>query len=220
VRRLLVGSTLLFLAACAGEEGPSTRAAPASPNELEAAAFRLTIDNGTGQVTVGQRVAATRERHSWSLIGSEAIGLLGTGPGGSIQCTWSSIPDNSKQRRCTFDLALASRLSHADLVTPTSFPKMPAGVSGILVIPYTAHALGASRGQASPSPAWDNAPHDFFHDSDRCAGAKTGVCYRWELYPGPLQPLDATAPRTVGFDVDKGAESVTAFILVAADLRD
>ena len=157
---------------------------------------------------------------AFSLIGSDGVEFRGTGPNGSIVCSWSSIPNNSKRRRCTFDFTLTSRLEFTDLVTPTSFPRPPQGATGILVFPYTAAALGVPGGSATPSPAWDNAPANFFNDFGDCAGGKTSDCYRWERFAATLYAGTTSEVHTVGFDVDKSAQSVSVYIVVAADLRD
>jgi hypothetical protein len=207
---------LALLVACS-DESPTTPGRLPAPPDLGRAAFRLTIDVATGRITVdGPRGAAHRVRGSGpslSLVGSEAIALHAT------DCTWSSIPSNSRQRRCSFDLAVENRLGYTDLVTPTTFPKPPAGTSGVLVFPYTAAALGVPGAAATPSADWNNAPTNFFNDFAGCSG-KTSDCYRSETYPAPLYAGVTSAPRTVGFDVDKNAQSVSAYIVVAADLRD
>ncbi|HSJ06539.1 MAG TPA: hypothetical protein VK936_07550, partial [Longimicrobiales bacterium] len=150
---------------------------------------------------------------SYSLLGSDVVALH------AGNCEWTAVPGNSKQRRCTFDLAVENRLTVADLVTPTTFPQPPAGTSGILVFPFAAAALGVPGGGAVPSPDWDNAPANFFNDFSGCTG-KNSDCYRSETYPGPLYGGEVTEARTVGFDVDRNAHSVSVYIVVAADLRE
>jgi hypothetical protein len=105
-------------------------------------------------------------------------------------------------------------------VAPTTFPKPPQGIGGILVFPYTAAALGVPGSSATPDPDWDNAPANFFNDFGGCTTGKTSDCYRSETYPAPLYAGENTAPRSVGFDVDRNAQSVAVYIVVAADLRD
>ncbi len=117
-------------------------------------------------------------------------------------------------------LAIENQLSSADLLPPTSFPRPPAGVSGILVFPYTAAGLGIPGGSAVPNALWDGAPANFFNDFSGCASGKTSDCYRWESFSSPLKAGATSATRTVGFDVDKNAQTVAAYIVVAADLRD
>jgi hypothetical protein len=208
---------LALLAACA-DKNP-TRPGP-SPPDLGLAAFRLTIDVASGRITVdGPRGAAQRAAAmagagaSLSLVGSEAVALSAT------PCTWSSIAGNVNKKRCTFQLGVANRLGSTDLVTPTTFPRPPAGTAGILVFPFTAAALGVPGAGAVPSPAWDTAPVNFFNDFGGCP-AKPSDCYRSETYPSPLYGGEAAAARAVGFDVDKAAQSVSVYIVVAADLRD
>jgi hypothetical protein len=217
-RRIACVLTLALAAACSSEPtSPDTRTEPAS---VAKTAFLLTIDVATGRVAVGrpqqasQSSAGPADRPSFSLIGSDAISLH------AGNCTFSSIPNNSKLKSCSMTLSIENRLASTDLVAPTSFPRPPAGVSGILVFPYTAAGLGIPGGSAVPNALWDGAPANFFNDFSGCASGKTSDCYRWESYAGPLNAGQTSATRTVGFDVDKNANTVAAYIVVAADLRD
>jgi hypothetical protein len=214
----------LTLAGCAGDQAPTDPGSLTPPPSLGQGAFQLTIDNRTGAVTVTAPTAGAAARAgsaapSFSLLGSEAVRLVGSGTGGSIQCAWSTVSGNTKLRRCSFDLAVQNLLRGTDLVTPTSFPRPPAGVEGILVFPFAAAALSVPGSGATPSPDWDHAPYNFFNDTSGCAG-KTSDCYRWELFPGTLYAGETTAARRVGFDVDKSATTVAVSIVVAADLLD
>ena len=107
-------------------------------------------------------------------------------------------------------------------MTPTSFPKPPQGVTGLLVFPFTSGGLTTTGGAtAVANTSWDEAPANFFNDFATCnVAAKTSDCYRWERYPSPLAAGETSAARTVGFDMDKAAQSVSVYILVAADVRD
>ena len=226
-RRTLRGATsriacalaLALAAACSGEPtSPDPR--PTEPADVAGNAFLLTIDVATGRVTVGdprqpsQSSAGRAVRPSFSLLGSDAIKLH------AGNCTFASIPNNSKLKRCSMTLALENQLSSTDLLAPTSFPRPPAGVSGILVFPYTAAGLGIPGGAAVPNTLWDGAPANFFNDFGTCPSGKTSDCYRWESYASPLNAGATSATKTVGFDVDKNAQTVAAYIVVAADLRD
>ena len=218
-RRIACVLTLALAAACSSEPtSPDSR--PTEPADLSKNAFLLTIDVATGRVTVGQPRQASQGsarsaiRPSLSLLGSDAIRLH------AGSCTFSSIPNNSKLKSCSMTLSIENQLASTDLVAPTSFPRPPAGVSGILVFPYTAAGLGIPGGSAVPNALWDGAPANFFNDFSGCASGKTSDCYRWESYASPLNAGQTSATRTVGFDVDKNASTVAAYIVVAADLRD
>jgi hypothetical protein len=208
---LLAG--LLALAACS-PDGPPTMPQSDPLPTLGRATFQLTIDVASGTVTIAKpstRVAGgSAGGPSFSLVGDDAIALHAS------DCTWTDV---GKKKRCTFDLALENRLGQTDLMTPTTFPRAPDGVDGILVFPFSSAALGVSGGAATPSPDWDNAPVNFFNDFANCSG-KTNDCYPYETYPGPLYGGEFSESRTVGFDVDRNAHTVSAYIVVAADLRD
>jgi hypothetical protein len=114
-----------------------------------------------------------------------------------------------------------NRLAGVDLLTPTTFPQQPAGIpKGILVFPLTSASLGSPSNTAVPSPDWDNAPINFFNDFSGCGGKAVNDCYRSETYLSPLFATETSETRTVGFDVDKNAQTVVAYLVVAADLRD
>lgn len=218
-RRIASVLTLALAAACSSEPtSPDTRTTEQA--DVAKTAFLLTIDVATGRVTVGRPQQASQSsagpagRPSFSLIGSDAIRLH------AGNCTFSSIPNNSKLKSCSMTLSIENQLTSTDLVSPTSFPRPPAGVSGILVFPYTAAGLGIPGGSAVPNALWDGAPANFFNDFSGCASGKTSDCYRWESYASPLNAGQTSATRTVGFDVDKNANTVAAYIVVAADLRD
>jgi hypothetical protein len=211
---------LLLVAACSTESPPTAPEAPAAPADLSSTAFQLTIDGATGRVTVTpprQTASAARTGPggaSFSLVGNDVITLHAT------DCTFTTVPNNSRQKRCTLGLALENRLKLVDLVTPTTFPKPPAGTDGLLVFPFTSAGLGLPGSAAVPTTAWDNAPANFFNDFTSCSGGKTSDCYRWERFPSPLAAGVTSAARSVGFDIDKAAQSVSVFIVIAADVRD
>jgi hypothetical protein len=137
--RALTVAILALAAACAPDQGPSAPESPRAPPDLAGSAFRLTIDVASGRVEVAApRPAASTAAAgpSFSLIGNDGVEFRGTGTNGSISCSWTNIPTNSKQKRGTFDFTLTNRLQFTDLVTPTSFPRPPQGTTGILVFPY------------------------------------------------------------------------------------
>jgi hypothetical protein len=206
-------AALLALAACSPDGSPTMPPSDPLPT-LGRATFQLTIDVASGTVTIAKPstrvVSGSTDGPSFSLLGDDAIALHAS------NCTWTDV---GKKKRCTFDLALENRLGQTDLMTPTTFPRAPDGVDGILVFPFSSAALGVSGGAATPSPDWDNAPANFFNDFANCSG-KSNDCYRYETYPGPLYGGEFSESRTVGFDVDRDAHTVSAYIVVAADLRD
>jgi hypothetical protein len=209
----------LWLAACASDPSAIAPTAPTAPLDLSGTAVRLDIDVATGRISVQPPLDASRHPvdgagPSFSLIGSDGVQLH------AGNCTWSNVPANTKQQRCTFDLSLSNRLASVDLTTPTSFPKLPAGAEGILVFPWTVAALGVPGGAATPNTDWDNAPVNFFNDFSGCASGKTSDCYRSERYTSPLYGGASSETRRVGFDMDKNAQSVQAYIVVAADVRN
>ncbi|HKU60826.1 MAG TPA: hypothetical protein VJQ44_06380 [Gemmatimonadales bacterium] len=208
-------STLL---ACSAD-GPMTDPGSSNdPQDLGRAAFQLTIDVATGKVVVSPpRVSGHASEAgtgpSLSLVGGDVIQLH------AGDCAFSAVPNNTKRKRCTLQLAIENRLRFSDLLTPATFPKPPAGIDGILVFPFTSAALGLPGGAATPNGDWSNPPANFFNDFAACS-TKSSDCYRWERYASPLAAGETTSASTVGFDIDKAAQSVSAYIVVAADLRD
>ena len=177
------------------------------------ASFQLVIDVASGRITVGPTAAPKNDNGaSFSLVGDEGVALHAT------NCTWSAIPNNVKLKRCTFDLSVESLLDNLALLTPT-FPKPPTAVLGIVVFPLTSAALGVSGSAATANADWDNDPTNFFNDFSGCSSGKASDCYRSETFP-ELWPRETTPARSVGFDVDKAAQSVSITIMVAGNLRD
>jgi hypothetical protein len=211
---------VLFATACATDQSPTTPGVPAAP-DLTGSAFALTIDVSSGQITVAPPVRPSNRSGgdlALSLVGSEAIELLGTGQGGAIACRWSTVPSSSKQKRCTFDFTVSNHLTITDLVAPTTFPRPPLGATGPIVFPFSASALPS--GTATPNADWQHPPTNLFNDVTGCTSSKTSDCYRWESLAGPLAAGTTSSQLTVGFDVDKAAQRVTVYLVVAADLRD
>jgi hypothetical protein len=208
-------STLL---ACSPDDATTAPGSPTDPHDLGQAAFQITIDVSTGKVSISPPhasglVSTAGARPSFSLVGGEAIRLH------AGDCVFSAIPNNSKRKRCTLQLALENRLQFSDLVTPSTFPQPPAGADGIMVFPFTSAALGLPGGSATANTEWSNSPVNFFNDFAGCS-AKGSDCYRWERYPSPLAAGETSPSSPVGFDIDKSAQTVSAYIVVAADVRD
>jgi hypothetical protein len=160
--RVALATLLPLLAACRADRPPTAPAAPPRlPAGIALAAFQLTINTRTGQITTAAPRASASSRGaspvgavrpSLSLVGSDVVALHAS------NCTFTAVPNNTRQKRCTFTLAIENRLANTDLVTAKTFPSLPAGTNGIVVFPFTAAALGLPGGSAAPSPDWDNAP--------------------------------------------------------------
>jgi hypothetical protein len=210
----------LGLVACDGPDGGADPTAPEPVGpDLSRHAFQLTIDAQTGEIEVAEprvttSAGAAANGPSLSLIGSDGIEFdVRSG------CRFSAIPNRPRHRRCTFRVELTNRLQGVDLMTPTDFPRPPAGVTGILVFPWTAVARGGADTTAVPSPDWDHGPADFFNDFVGCSSGSKSDCYRYETLPSPVYGGAAAGSPEIGFDIPIDASSVTAYIVVAADLR-
>ncbi|HYC32675.1 MAG TPA: hypothetical protein VEB59_10345 [Gemmatimonadales bacterium] len=203
--------TAVALSGCSEESShPGGPDVPAGPDP-SAHAFLLTIDVASGKVDVqAPRNRAAGDGPSLSLLGRDVIGMQAS------SCTFSPVPNKPKLKRCSLELTISNRLAEIALVTPT-FPTPPSGVTGVLVFPYTAGATTVTGTTAVANTEWDNAPMNFFNDFGKCPGGQTSDCYRSESFP-ILLGGETSRPRVVGFDVDKAAQSVTTFVLVAADL--
>lgn len=216
--RLALAAAAAGSAACSSD-GPTASGRPATPAaDLPGHAFQLTIDTRSGKIDVAPPHGATAApteavQPSLSLIGSDGVQMT------ADRCTFTPVPNNPRQQRCTFLLEIENRLAATDLVSPTGFPRPPAGTAGVLVFPFTASASGSLAPTAVPSPDWDAGPTNFFNDDGGCSSGKKSDCYRYEVFASPLYARE-TNVRTVGFDVPIDATSVTAYIVVAADLRD
>jgi len=209
----------LGLVGCGGSDGAAAPLAPEPPGpDLIGHAFQLTIDAESGEIKVAEpRVAsarATESLQSLSLIGSDGIEF-------EVQsgCRFSPIPNRPKHRRCTFSVELTNSMRGVDLMTPTDFPRPPAGVTGILVFPWTVVARGGVDTTAVPSPDWDHGPANFFNDFAGCSSGSKTDCYRYETLPSPVYGGANAGSPEIGFDIPVGATSVTAYIVVAEDLR-
>jgi len=204
-------STVLVLAGCSTETVAPTPTV--APRDLRSNAFQLTMALTPGTVRVGAPGAASGP--SASLVGAE--GVLITSSGG-ITC--EAIPRASpQQKRCSFDLEIMNYFADVDLMPPTDFPRPPAGASGVLVFPWSASSDGTG-GSATASPDWDKAPANFFNDFVNCSGASQSDCYRYELIPSPFRAGTTYRLDKVGFDVPADAKKITAYLVIAANLRD
>jgi hypothetical protein len=211
-------STLILFSACAEDSlAPARPAHP--PADLARHAFRLTIDVRSGVIEVAapeanRAVPPSASTHpSFSLIGHDGVRVT------ARPCTFSPVPGNPRRKRCTLLLEIENLLNATDLVTPTEFPRPLGSVTGVLAFPLTATARGGTDPTVLPSPDWDMAPANFFNDFDTCSSGGKSDCYRYEAYGSPLYAGDSEV-RVVGFDVPVTATSVTAYVAVAADLRD
>jgi hypothetical protein len=208
------------LSACGGSDGDAVPTAPEPVGpDLSGHAFQLTINAQTGEIGVAGPRLATSARGSasgpsLSLIGSDGIEFeVRSG------CRFSPIPNKPKLRRCTFRVELTNRMQGVDLMTPTEFPRAPAGITGILLFPWTAVAEGGTDPTAVPSPDWDHGPVDFFNDFVGCSSGGKSDCYRYETLPSPVYGGATAGNPEIGFDIPIDATRVTAYIVVAADLR-
>jgi hypothetical protein len=215
MRSTLVAAAMLGLCACAADAPAPTD--PTVQPDLRPSAFTLQIDGRTGRIIVAPPQSVTRTdggvRLMNSLLGGDALAVSAT------DCVFSPVPGNTKRRRCTFSITLTNRLTVTDLVAPATFPKPPVATDGILVFPYTAAGLSDIGGTALANADWDRAPANFFNDFGGCTTARYNDCYRSEPFP-TLYAGSRSLPRQVGFDIDADAVSVSAYLVVAADLRD
>jgi hypothetical protein len=215
---LSLGLTAAALSACDSDRtaAPSLPESPETP-DLTGQAFRLSIDTRTGQVDVAapaaSRVSTGANRPSFSLIGQEAAEIRAD----AVACV--PIPANLKLKRCSFLLEVENQLAATDFITPTSFPRPPQGVSGILLFPWSTTIAGAT-GVAVPSPDWDRGPADFFNDYHVCSAGVKSDCYRSEIVPSPLYAGQSSGGHRVGYDVPAATTTISAYVVVAADLRD
>lgn len=157
-----------------------------------------------------------------SVLGSDVIQIIP----GSLSASSPGEHEPGKIR-LTFDVSLVNRLSHADLITATFFPVVPAGVQGVLLIPFQLTLLTTAGGRTveipagdrvTASPSWDGEPHDFF--SGLSCAVDPDDCFRWEPFTAPLRAGTTSEVRTVGFDIDLSVTSFRSRVLVAADVVD
>jgi len=132
----------------------------------------------------------------------------------------------------TFELTLINRLHGVQLGTPT-FPKPPAGKTGVQAFPFEVSIVGSaggvgtsgnevlvkspSLGAVVASSDWDGEPHSFFNDAG--CGAGSNDCFRYEPF-GTIGSEGASTPRQVGFLLDPTVRDFRIRLLLAADLRE
>lgn len=216
VRVALAAGALTLLAAC--REPVPVAPAGGAPPDLAASGFRIRVHRDGGVEVTPPQPAGSAAGPVFSLLGAEAVTLQVSG----VQ--W--IPAGTKVL-VTLQLALGNELDEVDLVTPTAFPRPPQGVTGVLVFPFAAAALGNPGGPVTATAEWDGAPHNFFNDGSCTPGGKgpkaqslPNDCYRYEAYASPLYGGAETATRTVGFEAPADAAGVEFYAVVAADLRE
>lgn len=213
VRPMMAAALALSFAACSPELLDSPVPEPAGPHpELAPYALALEIDVATARVRAVSAVEA----------GTSAAGMANSLIGNAeVAPTISNItrgPAVNGRVALRFDVALTSLLNSGNLVTPT-FPLPPAGVQGLLLIPFQIRDK-QGPGTVREGPEWDGAPYNFFNDFN-CTGNSGGNdCYPYELFPAPLAPLASTAARTVGFDIDSRVRSFTVLMILAADISN
>jgi len=208
---LLFACGAIALAACSSEPtGPAPRT---SSRDLRSQAVQLTVDLANGTAQFGRPKPAGGA--SAALIGDEGVVLAGIN---NIAC--APIPKTSpQQKRCTFGMDVLNTFQSTDLMTPKTFPRPPQGTNGVLIFPVTASSDG-SGGWAEPSPDWNLGPINMFNDFGNCSGGVKTDCYRYKLIPAPFRALSTAYGLQVGFDVPADANKITAYIVVAADLRE
>lgn len=232
--------TLLFaLSACgapASTMAPTTGVATTAASPYRGAAFIVDVSTTKRTVKVSPPVSGalasatsyttlTSGAHA-SLLGADAIEMRITNyAAGALGAV---IPGKVL---VTFDLTLVNRLRGITLGTPT-FPRPPAGATGVQAFPFELSVLTApggvgssgneivvtspSFGAATASTDWDGEPHSFLNDGNCGAGAND--CFRYEPF-GMIGAEGVSTPRKVGFLVDPTVRDVRIRLLVAADVR-
>ena len=248
---VFASAAALGLAAC--QSGDNAGAGPVLPPDqpqnpqYRNAAFIFDVN------TVAKTVKITEPTKNLNLApgaigGPNAIGFSIIA-GDVIQLTTSNYAASTvgqfqpNKIRVTFDVSLTNKLGSVQLITPT-FPTPPAGVTGVLLFPYSTTVTTTSggtsvggdgtdviieqpnRGQTAPSTDWNGdgtagsgAPFNFFNDAD-CSAAGANDCYRWEAFASPLAAAATSESRTVGFDIDPTVANFRARLIVAADLQN
>ena len=250
--RVLLSSVAALAVACGGERGTTGPRLPGNPPPnpaIQSAAFIADVNLRTGRIKISEPLSAFAPSGSVVPGGEGRFGKPGTGDGpyGSIitgdviELTASNYVASTvgqftpNKIRVSFDINISNRLASVELITPT-FPTPPAGVSGVLLFPYSAVAtvttggvsVGGdgteviveqpSYGAVDASIAWEGAPHNFFNDAG--CGAGSSDCFRYEAFAEPLAAGSTSEARSVGFDIDPTVGSFRARLIVAADLRN
>jgi hypothetical protein len=250
--RVVLASVAAFAVACGGDRGTTGPRLPANPPpnpQIQSAAFIADVNLRTGKIKISEPTGSFSPSAGLVRDGTGRFGKPGTGDGpyGSIitgdviELTGSNYAASAvgqftpNKIRVSFDINISNRLASVELITPT-FPTPPAGVSGVLLFPYSAVAtvttggvsVGGdgteviveqpSYGAVDASIAWDGAPHNFFNDAGCSAGSND--CFRYEAFAQPLAAGATSEAHSVGFDIDPTVGSFRARLIVAADLRN
>jgi hypothetical protein len=207
----VAAGAFMLAAACSTE--PTSPAAAIPSHDLRSQAIQLTVDLTTGTMQTGRPKPAGGASHA--LIGDEGIVIAGIN---NMVCA-PIARTSPQQKRCTFGMDLLNAFQSTDLITPKTFPRPPQGTNGVLIFPFAASSDG-SGGWAEPSPDWNLGPINMFNDFGNCSGAAKTDCYRYKLVASPFRALAFAYDLPVGFDVPADANKITAYIVVAADLRE
>jgi hypothetical protein len=248
----VVASVAALAVACGGDRsttGPRLPGNPPPNPAIQSAAFIADVNLRTGRIKISVPTGSYAPSTGLLPGGTGRFGKPGTGGGpyGSIitgdviELTASNYAASAvgqftpNKIRVSFDINISNRLASVELITPT-FPTPPAGVSGVLLFPYSAVAtvttggvtVGGdgteviveqpSYGAVDASLAWDGAPHNFFNDAGCAAGSND--CFRYEAFAQPLAAGATSEAHSVGFDIDPTVGSFRARLIVAADLRN
>lgn len=248
---VFASAVAIGLAACQG--GDTSGAGPVIPPDqpqnpqYKNAAFIFDVNTVDKIVRVSE--PATKLNLSPGAVGGPNAISFSIIAGDVIQLTTSNYSASTvgqfqpNKIRVTFDVSLTNKLASVQLITPT-FPTPPAGVTGVLLFPYSTTVTTTSggvsvggdgtdviielpnRGQTAPSTDWNGdgtagsgAPFNFFNDAD-CSAAGANDCYRWEAYASPLAAGATSTAQTVGFDIDPTVANFRARLIVAADLQN
>lgn len=212
LRSLPCAALVVAFVACSPEalESPAPESGGAHP-ELAPYALALEVDVATARVrAVAPAGSGTSEGLAYSLLGNaEVAPTIGN-------ITRSPVVNGRVAFR--FDVTLTSLLNSGNLVTPT-FPIPPAGVQGLLLIPFQVRDK-QGPGTVRNGPEWDGLAHNFFNDVTCTATSGGNDCYPYKLFPAPLGPLASTSAQTVGFNIDSRVRSFTVLMILAADIQN
>ncbi len=248
---LFASVTALGLAACQGGDGAGAGPVipPDQPQNPQYRNAAFIFDVNTARKTIAISQPTTHLNLSPGRIGGPNAINFSIIAGDVIQLTTSNYNASAvgafqpNKIRVTFDVSLTNKLASVQLITPT-FPTPPAGVSGVLLFPYSTTVTTTSggvsvggdgtdviveqpnRGQTAPSIDWNGdgtagsgSPFNFFNDAD-CSAAGANDCYRWEAFASPLAAGATSTAQTIGFDIDPTVANFRARLIVAADLQN
>lgn len=181
-------------------------------------AIALDVDTqrGTARNVVLPRGASA------SLIGSDAL---------EVSVTDVERLTVGTLARVRMSVRLRRRLPTLRLTTAT-WPAIPAGTTGIVLIPFETFAVrdgggvgviggGVSwasnriAGFVQPSTDWRGEPFNFF-DAGACRVGET-LCSRFETFPA-ITSDGWSEPRRVGFELEPAVKAFRVHLVVAADL--